>query len=472
MLFNSFAFMVFLPVVFVIYWFVVGRNLKLQNAFVLAASYFFYGWWDWRFLSLLFASSVIDLLLGQGIVRCRTDAQKKWLVTFSILINLTLLGFFKYFNFFIEGMDDLLSMVGFQANLPTLRVILPIGISFYTFQSLGYVIDVYRGHVKPGKDPVTFLAFVSFFPQLVAGPIERAKDLLTQFQRPRVFEIEAANDGLRRMLWGFFKKIVIADNCATISDAIFAGDPATTPGITLFFGAFFFAFQIYGDFSGYSDIAIGCARLFGFKLSQNFNYPYFSRSIPEFWRRWHISLSSWFRDYLYIPLGGYNTKWGRLRNVMITFTVSGFWHGANWTYMAWGALHGTYFIPEKDRAKRPAKVPQLSEFRQIASTFLLVTFAWIFFRATSIHAALDHFKYMVLNIGESLGAIVLYCWRFEMAFILMLIIVEWRSRTDAYAMASMPRALVLRWCIYIFMIYAVVLNINMRSTHEFIYFQF
>ena len=284
MLFPSFAFLVFLPLVYLLYWYVFNRGLRLQNTFVLFASYVFYGWWDWRFLGLLFFSSFTDFLLALAIDRSPTQRRKKTWVVVSLVVNLGVLGLFKYFNFFRDGLVDLMLGMGMQPDLPTLQLLLPVGISFYTFQSLSYTIDIYRGQIKATRDPLEFLAFVSFFPQLVAGPIERARDLLPQFQVPRHFDRQKATDGLRQMLWGFFKKLVIADGCAPVVDEIFSGDLETTAGATLFFGAFFFAFQIYGDFSGYSDIAIGCARLFGFELSRNFAYPYFSRSISEFWR--------------------------------------------------------------------------------------------------------------------------------------------------------------------------------------------
>ncbi|MCB0768269.1 MAG: MBOAT family protein, partial [Flavobacteriales bacterium] len=382
MLFPSFAFLVFLPVVYLLYWYAVNRDLRLQNLFILGASYVFYGWWDPRFLALLFGSSLADFLFAIAIDRASSSREKKGWLVFSLVSNLGLLALFKYFNFFRDGLEDLMQGIGMQPDLPTLHLILPIGISFYTFQSLSYTIDVYRGRLKATRRPVEFLAFVSLFPQLVAGPIERAVDLLPQFQRPRRFDRAQATDGLRQMLWGFFKKMVIADGCGPIVDGIFDSPVDTTPGLTLFFGAFFFAFQIYGDFSGYSDIAIGCARLFGFNLSRNFAYPYFSRDIAEFWRRWHISLSSWFRDNVYMPLGGWRNKLGRFRNIMITFAVSGFWHGANWTFVTWGVLHGTYYLPtilRDGKAKRDDA--SLRDLPAIVATFLVVLFAWVFFRA-------------------------------------------------------------------------------------------
>lgn len=473
MLFPSFAFLVFLPLVFLAYWYVFARKLWLQNGFILVASYVFYGWWDWRFLGLLFVSSMGDFLLGRAIEGAMGHgARKRWLLL-SLVLNLGLLAIFKYFNFFMDGMHDLLRAVGLQPDLPTLRLLLPVGISFYTFQSLSYTIDVYRGQLKATRDPIAFLAFVSFFPQLVAGPIERATNLLPQFLAPRSFDMVQARDGLRQMLWGFFKKLVIADTCAPIVNGIFAGDVSVTPGITLFFGAFFFAFQIYGDFSGYSDIAIGCARLFGVHLNQNFAFPYFSRSISEFWRRWHISLSTWFRDYVYMPLGGWRTKWGRLRNIMITFIVSGFWHGANWTFIGWGAVHGAYYVPEiLDDGKARRDVPVLRDLPAIIITFLLVVLAWVFFRSSSIHTAGAYLWYMVHNVLVSPGAVLVWCLRPEMGWILFVLVIEWVARRNKHALELLPRPTLLRWAIYFVLTVVILLHIDMQTSHEFIYFQF
>lgn len=473
MLFPSFAFLVFLPLVFLLYWYVFSRSLRLQNAFVLLASYVFYGWWDWRFLGLLFISSCGDMLIGLAIEGAREDRNRRWWLVLSLIVNLGLLATFKYFNFFRDGLVDILSTVGMTADLPTLHLLLPVGISFYTFQSLSYTIDVHRGRITATRDPIEFLAFVSFFPQLVAGPIERATHMLPQFQMPRVFRMGSARDGLRQMLWGFFKKMVIADGCAPLVDEIFDAPVSTSSGFTLFFGAFFFAFQIYGDFSGYSDIAIGCGRLFGFELSRNFAYPYFSRSISEFWRRWHISLSTWFRDYVYMPLGGWRTRWGRLRNVMVTFLVSGLWHGANWTYVLWGGLHGAYYIPEILRDGKPRRDdPDLRDLPSIVGTFLLVVLAWVFFRATDTGKALDHLKYMVLNLPQHPGILLVWAWHPVTRFILIMLVLEWSARMRQHALERLPRRTWLRWSIYISLTIAILLHMDLQTTHEFIYFQF
>ncbi|MTI38279.1 MBOAT family protein, partial [Fulvivirga lutimaris] len=345
MIFNSFEFLLFLPFCFITYWFVFQRHLKAQNFFLLFVSYVFYGWWDWRFLSLIAFSSLVDFIAGQQIEKSKTKTRRRFFLWSSILTNLGFLGFFKYFNFFSESFTDLLQLIGFQANLWSLNVILPVGISFYTFQTMSYTIDLYRGHLKAEKDLVAFFAYVSFFPQLVAGPIERAVNLLPQFKISRKFTYKNGADGMRLIFWGLFKKVVIADNCAIFVDEVFLNYTQASSS-ELILGSFFFAFQIYGDFSGYSDIAIGTAKLLGFNLMTNFKTPYFSRDMAEFWRRWHISLSTWFRDYVYIPLGGSRVNKKRaVINTFIIFIVSGFWHGANWTFIIWGALNALYFLP-------------------------------------------------------------------------------------------------------------------------------
>ena len=345
MLFNSPGYLIFLPTVFILYWFVTGKNLKAQNVLLLVCSYFFYACWDWRFLFLLIFSTLLDYLTGIKMEGAENQNRKKIWFWLSIIINVGFLAVFKYYNFFAESFVELISSFGLKADLWTIRVILPVGISFYTFHGLSYVIDIYKSRIKAERDFVDYAVFVSFFPLLVAGPIERATHLLPQIKHKRTFDYAKAVDGLRQILWGFFKKVVIADNCAEYANLIF-NNSASHSGSTLVLGALFFTFQIYGDFSGYSDIALGTARLFGIDLLRNFAFPYFSRDIAEFWRRWHISLSTWFRDYLYVPLGGSRGSiWIKVRNTFIIFIVSGFWHGANWTFIAWGFLNALYFLP-------------------------------------------------------------------------------------------------------------------------------
>lgn len=403
MLFNTFEFAIFLPVVFLIYWFLLQKNLRLQNFLIVIASYFFYGYWQWKFLLLIFFSTIVDYSIGILLSQSNSAKQRKLLLLTSCFVNLGCLGIFKYYNFFIDSFTGAFSIFGINLTLGSLNILLPVGISFYTFQTLSYTIDVYRRDLKPTKDFIAFAAFVSFFPQLVAGPIERATNLLPQFQQPRIFNSKEATDGLRQILWGLFKKALVADNCARFVNFVFENSESQPPFI-LVLGVFFFSFQIYGDFSGYSDIAIGAARLFGFNLMKNFAFPYFSRDIAEFWRRWHISLSTWFKDYLYIPLGGSRgSTWLKVRNTFTIFLVSGFWHGANWTFVVWGFLHATYFLPlllfKKNRKNidivaRDNWLPSFGEFLKIATTFVLVSFAWIFFRAEDVGHAFSYISHI------------------------------------------------------------------------------
>lgn len=408
MLFNSIEFLFFLPTVFLLYWFVFVKSLKLQNLLILLSSYTFYGWWDYRFLVLIFLSTVVDFILGILILDQNNRKIQKLLVLFSILFNLGLLGFFKYFNFFIDSWVDLLSSIGFEVKSQfTLNIILPVGISFYTFQTMSYTIDIFRKKLVPTRDFLAFASFVSFFPQLVAGPIERAKNLLPQILTKREFRYDHGIQGLRLIIWGLSKKIVIADSLAPIVDNIFNNFESFGGG-TLWLGAIFFAFQIYCDFSGYSDIAIGTSKLFGFELMSNFKFPYFSRNIGEFWRRWHISLSSWFRDYVYIPLGGSrNGTVNSFKNIFITFIVSGFWHGANWTFIAWGVYHSILYVPTyflKTNRKYLDTVigensffPSIKEMIEVFLTFIFVTIGWVIFRAETLSDSFKYLKIMFLD---------------------------------------------------------------------------
>ncbi len=480
MLFNSIDFAVFLPIVFLLYWFVANRNLKLQNLLIVVASYVFYGWWDWRFLSLILFSTIVDYSVGLGLKKQKKPFKRKLLLWCSLVVNLGLLVFFKYCNFFIENFAVVFKFFGHSINSQGLNIILPVGISFYTFQTLSYSIDVYKKKLEPTEDFVAFMAFVSFFPQLVAGPIERAAHLLPQFFKKRRFEYDKAVDGLRQILWGLFKKIVIADNAAQIVNTVFKHS-ADYSGSTLFLGAFFFAFQIYGDFSGYSDIAIGTARLFGFDLMKNFNYPYFSRDIAEFWRRWHISLSTWFRDYLYIPLGGSRgSNWKKIRNIFIIFIISGFWHGANWTFIVWGTLNALYFLPlmllKKNRihtntVAEKRLLPNLKELFQMSITFILTVLAWVFFRAKNIDQALHYlsgiFSKSLFSLPEHIHNL-----RSVLLLILLFTIIEWIGRHEAYAIAKLGYSMKkpIRYAIY----YAIIIAILWFSgeQQQFIYFQF
>jgi len=482
MLFNSIDFAIFLPIVFILYWFVTDKNLKLQNFLIVAASYLFYGWWDWRFLSLILFSTLVDYTVGRQLKNEENQLKRRILLWTSILVNLGFLGFFKYYNFFLDNFITAFSFFGQDIQANSLNIILPVGISFYTFQTLSYTIDVYKRKLEPTKDFIAFSAFVSFFPQLVAGPIERATNLLPQFYTKRTFDYSKAVDGMRQILWGLFKKIVIADNCAEYANLIF-NNSADYSGSTLVLGALFFTFQIYGDFSGYSDIAIGTSRLFGFDLMRNFNFPYFSRDIAEFWRRWHISLSTWFRDYLYIPLGGSRGgTWMKVRNTFAIFIVSGFWHGANWTFIVWGALNGLYFLPllltknnrkNLDTVAHGRLIPTVKEFFQILFTFGITVFAWIFFRAEDIHHA---FKYIDGIFSSSLFSMPHHFGGLNALTTIMLtvlfVLIEWNGRNSKYAIENLGLKWhrPVRWAMYI----SVVIVIFAFAGHqqEFIYFQF
>lgn len=478
MLFNSIDFAIFLPIVFIIYWFVTNKNLKFQNILLVCSSYLFYGWWDWRFLSLILFSTILDYSVGRGLLKEQNITKRKILLWTSIIINLGFLGFFKYYNFFLDNFISAFSFFGTEIKASSLNIILPVGISFYTFQTLSYTIDVYKNRLEPTKNFIDFSAYVSFFPQLVAGPIERATHLLPQFYKKRTFDYSKAVDGLRQILWGLFKKVVIADNCAEFANLIFNNSEQYS-GSTLVLGALFFTFQIYGDFSGYSDIAIGTSRLFGFDLMQNFHFPYFSRNMAEFWRKWHISLNTWFRDYLYIPLGGSRGgTWMKVRNTFIIFLVSGFWHGANWTFIVWGALNAVYFLPilltnnNRNYMETVAKgkfFPSTKEFFYMLSTFTLTVFAWIFFRANNIEHAIN---YIAKILSSSLFTFPEILPITVLVLILFFVLIEWYGRDGQFAISHL--GIKWRWPYRFAMYYAIILTILWFSGKEqqFIYFQF
>ena len=478
MLFNSINFAFFLPIVFVLYWFVANKNLKLQNLLLLVSSYFFYACWDWRFMFLLIFSTLLDYFTGLKMAESQSSVGKKFWFWLSIIVNLGFLAVFKYYNFFAESFADLIANFGLQVNPWTLKVILPVGISFYTFHGLSYVIDIYKNRIPAEKNFVEYSVFVSFFPLLVAGPIERATHLLPQIKVKRNFDYTKAVDGLRQILWGLFKKIVIADQCALYANQIF-NDAGHQSGSNLFLGALFFTFQIYCDFSGYSDIALGTARLFGIELLRNFAFPYFSRDIAEFWRRWHISLSTWFRDYLYIPLGGSKGgTWMKVRNTFIIFLVSGFWHGANWTFIAWGFLNALFIMPSiifntnRNNLEIVAKgsyFPSLRELLSIIITFLLTVFAWIFFRASTITSAFAYIKEMFSQSLFTKPTIMPYI---VLLFIVFFIVVEWLGREEEFALnkfgLNWPKPI--RHGFYMLLITAIFLFSTKEQ--QFIYFQF
>jgi alginate O-acetyltransferase complex protein AlgI len=487
MLFNSINFAIFLPIVFFLYWFATKGKLSYQNILLLISSYFFYACWDWRFLFLLIFSTVLDYFSGIKIHESTNPKQRMMWLWISVGINLGFLGIFKYYNFFSQSFADALSMAGVAVNFSTLQLILPVGISFYTFHGLSYVIDIYKNRIKPELNFIDYSVFVSFFPLLVAGPIERATHLLPQIKTNRLFDYSHAVDGLRQILWGLFKKVVIADNCAEYANIIF-NDSSQYSGLALFFGAFFFAIQIYGDFSGYSDIALGTARLFGIELLRNFAYPYFSRDIAEFWRRWHISLSSWFKDYLYIPLGGSKGgNWMKIRNTFIIFIVSGFWHGANWTFVMWGFLNALFIMPSIifqtnrnhiDIVASGKFFPSLRDLFDITTTFCLTILAWIFFRAVNIRQGFSFIADMVTGLPDRKGYIQAYdLLVYKVGFLIPLLVLiffsmEWLSRHDKFALSNfgLQWKRPYRWLMYYTLLFFIYFFAG--SEQQFIYFQF
>ena len=481
MLFNSFTFMIFLPVVFLLYWFVFKR-LRWQNLLILVASYVFYGWWDWRFLILIVITSLSSFVSGLLIKRYEGQrGRQKAVSAVNIILNLGILAAFKYFNFFVDSLGSLLSLVGVTIDWPTANIILPVGISFYTFQALSYSIDVYTRKIEPTRDAVAFFSFISFFPQLVAGPIERATNLLPQMLKERTFDYCKAVDGLRQMLWGFFKKLIIADGCAEVVNNVWDNLNATS-SMGLIVCSFLFTFQIYADFSGYSDIAIGCAKLFGFRLTTNFKVPYFSRNVREFWRRWHITLMNWFTQYVYFPLGGSRCSRGRvIINTIVVFALSGLWHGADWTFVLWGLYHALLFIPlivlnsrrYKDTVAHGRLLPSLREAVSMLVTFLLINFGWILFRAPDIAGFADFTSRMF-----SMSMFTMHGLTMRMATMLMwcagLLILEWLQRErehvlqiDGYRLFSVQWTRLALYALIVFLIFYFA-----GQVQTFIYFQF
>jgi len=481
MLFNSFTFMIFLPVVFLLYWFVF-KSRRWQNVLILVASYVFYGWWDWRFLILIVLTSLSSYASGLLIKRFEHRRHVARAVSAAnIMLNLGILATFKYFNFFVTSLESLLSAFSLTIDWPTMHIILPVGISFYTFQALSYSIDVYARRIQPTRDVVAFFSFISFFPQLVAGPIERATNLLPQMLRERTFSYPSAVDGMRQMLWGFFKKLIIADTCAEVVNQIWS-HLGTSTGIALLVCSLLFTFQIYADFSGYSDIAIGCAKLFGFRLTTNFKVPYFSRNVREFWHRWHITLMNWFTQYVYFPLGGSRcSRWRVILNTVIVFALSGLWHGADWTFVLWGLYHALLFVPlilwggakYRDTVAAGRLLPSWREAGAITLTFLLVNFGWILFRAPDFDGFCQFvsrlFSPSLIGIGGltmKMATTLLWC--------AALVVVEWLQRErehvlqiDGYRIFSFQLS---RLALYGFMVLAIFYFAGQVQT--FIYFQF
>ncbi|MBF4465644.1 MBOAT family protein [Flavobacterium sp. LC2016-12] len=477
MFFNSLAFAIFLPIVFFLYWFVFNKTKSSQNTLLIVASYYFYSCWDWRFLFLLVFSTFLDYYTGIQIEKGKSEKSRKFWFWLSIIVNLGFLGVFKYYNFFASSFAELLNSVGVQASPILLNVILPVGISFYTFHGLSYVIDIYYKRIKAEYNFIDYSLFVSYFPLLVAGPIERATHLLPQVKIKREFDFQTAKEGVCQIIWGLVKKVVIADSCAVYANAVF--DHYTSlNSLSLILGAIYFAFQIYGDFSGYSDIALGVSKLFGLDLLRNFNYPYFSRDIAEFWRRWHISLSSWFRDYLYIPLGGSKGGiWMKIRNTFIIFVVSGFWHGANWTYIAWGFINAIYFLPllllnsnrnNIDEIKLNWNFDSIKVIANILSTFIITCIAWVFFRAKTITDAFLYLKQIITK--KDFGFQYLEPDRYNYELILLIgvfVLIEWNNRHKAEPLSGKRNLLKLALAIGSIMVFG-----TFSDYKEFIYFQF
>lgn len=472
MSFTSLSFLVFLPIVFAIYW-ALQRRLAWQNMFLLVASYVFYGWWDWRFLLLIFITSLSSYVCGIAIQRWRHRRNKARMALWgNVVLNLGILACFKYFNFFADNLAAMFGLLGFNPDMPTLNVILPVGISFYTFQSLGYVIDIYRQKMNATTSPLSFFTYIAFFPQLVAGPIERASGLLPQIQKSRQFNDGQATEGLRRMLWGFFKKMVVADNCALGVDAIW-NDYADASPLTLIAGMVLFSFQIYGDFSGYSDIAIGTARLFGIELMENFRLPYLSRNMVEFWRRWHVSLMTWFRDYVYIPLGGSRgSTIATVRNTLIVFFLSGLWHGANYTFIVWGLYNGGLILLArfvfKVRVRAADDVASLRQLPSILLTFVLAAIGWVIFRSDCLAEAVTYLSHMLDGLASLQWGALIY-GRWALLWCVLLVVIEWFSRRCVHPLAS-SLSPAMRWTLYYLLLAAIIFGRGEATT--FIYFQF
>ena len=479
MLFNSLEFLVFLPIVFSLYW-LLRNSVRWQNLLVIIVSYIFYGWWNYNFLFLIALTTFCSYASGIWVDVCESQSGKKAITIGNIVLNLGILGVYKYYNFFADSFQEMLNGFGIAADWPVLNLVLPVGISFYTFQALSYTIDVYKKKIESTRDALSFFAFISFFPQLVAGPIERATNLLPQFQKSRHFDYAQAVDGCRQMLWGFFKKMVIADNASFFVNQIF-DSPEQHGTWGLLAGAVLFSIQIYGDFSGYSDIAIGCARLFGINLRANFKFPYFSRNIAEFWRRWHISLNKWFVDYVYIPLGGSRvSKIKIIRNIWVIFLLSGLWHGANWTFVIWGAIHAVLFMPLLIAGKNRQymdivavgkRLPSVKETGLMLTNFIVVMFAWIFFRSDNFTEAIDYIVSMCSLSNLAIDPLLL-SKRFMLlsTFICLLFGIEWIQREGEHGLSRVPQSRLLRTTLYLFIFYLIMWFGGAQA--DFIYFQF
>lgn len=483
MVFNSIPFTVFFLVFFFLYWFVFKRNLNAQNLLLLAGSYFFYAWWDWRFLLLLIGVSMLNYYLGIQIPKTKNNGKRKVLLLIGLLQGIGALVFFKYFNFFITSFVDAFQFFNVHLNLRTIRIILPLGISFYTFRTLSYLLDIDKGKIEPTTDWVVFFSYVAFFPSLISGPIDRATLLVPQLEKKRVFSYDMAVDGFRQILWGLFKKLVVADNCGIYTNQVWDNFD-TMPASSLILGLFLYTIQIYADFSGYSDMAIGFARLIGFKITKNFDFPFFTQNIAEFWQRWHISLTSWMTEYVFTPLSIRFRDWGNnglILAILINFFIIGIWHGANWTFVVFGLLHGSYYIPlilqgkifKRKKSLKGKLIPSFTEFRNMVGVFLMAMVGFVIFRSDNMTQAIEFYKNMfsmsaftLPQVEGKLGALI------TLGFVFVMMLIEWMGKSGNYAIErvgqSMPKFA--RWTFYYVLI--LVIFFFSATSKEFIYFQF
>lgn len=486
MVFNSIAFFVFFTSFYLVYWFVANRNLRLQNLLLLLGSYVFYGWADWRFLILIIGISALNFYLGLSIEKTSQPKRRQLLVYVGLIQGIGGLAFFKYYNFFITSINDSIHSLNGNLNLQTLKIIVPLGISFFTFRTISYILDVDKGKIEATKDWVVFFNYVSFFPSLLSGPIDKAKMFIPQLEKKRVFNYNQTVDGFRQILWGLFKKVVVADNCALITNTIF-DNYQTLPASSLLLGAFLYTIQIYADFSGYSDMAIGFSRLIGFNVTKNFDFPFFSQNIAEFWRKWHISLTSWLTEYVFTPLSiafrDYD-KLGLIMAILVNFTIIGIWHGANWTYVLFGFLHGCYFIPlilkgtmnKKKKIVKDRLFPTFGEFVNILGTFILVMFTFILFRSETIGIAFGYFSSL---FSKSLFSIPMLSFSklsliITLLYILLMFIIEWLARDKQYGIETLGLGWfrVVRWSFYCSLVLSIYYFSVSTPVQQFIYFQF
>jgi alginate O-acetyltransferase complex protein AlgI len=479
MIFNSLIFLVFFVVLFLLYWIVLDKKLKYQNLLILSGSYFFYAWADWRFLFFLIAVSVLNFILGIQIEKSTSDKRKKILLYIGLIQGIGGLAFFKYYNFFVTSIKDAFSGLNIQLDIPTLHILIPLGISFFSFRTISYLLDIEKGKIEASKDWIVFFAYVAFFPSLLSGPIDKSRTFIPQLEKQKVFDYNQIVDGFRQILWGLFKKVVIADTCAEYTNIIF-NNSDNYSGSTLFLGAFFYSFQMYSDFSGYSDMAIGVSRLMGFNITKNFDFPFFAQNIADYWRKWHISLTIWLTEYVFTPLSiafrDYG-NFGLVLAIVINFVICGIWHGANWTYVLFGLLHGLYFIPlilngtmnKKKKIEKGKLIPTFREVFNMLKTFLLVTLTFIVFRAKDLHQVGAYFSGIFSKSFFSVPEI-----KPPHVFILILVFmtIEWFGKDNNYAIEkfALNKNVVLRWSFYFLLIIFIFLFSG--NEQEFIYFKF